>query len=470
MSEIDDRNESDLTSEMFYSALNDLKKYKADTYKFIIYAGESFKNALYTLFKLVWEKERKPDQWKLDTLIQIHKKESKQNLDNYRYIHLKEDIPKFFGVLVTKEIKERIVKSFSKYQIGAAPGHRPQEHLFCVRSLISLYSMMKKPLIIALYDISKIFDKEVLVDAMDACYRAGVKGKLYRLLFLMNKDTKIEVKTGTGVSRVEETGENVGQGTVEGAIVSAKNIDTPMDDTFSKSCHEISYGDESLQPLLYQDDILRASDTLESLEAGNRLIEHVMNEKLLSLNIGKSNYMIIGKNKLSDELRRSVKDIQIKLDDCAMNKSETEKYLGDYFHENGNSQSIIITVKMRFKKAMNAISDIKSVVEDTRANVFGAVKVGLEIFELCVIPFLLYNSEVWDHIPTEALKLLNDFQLKFLRSLLKTPRTTPIPSLLWETGTLEMNERIDKRKMMFFHHVQNLDENSLARKFAQIQT
>ena len=124
------------------------------------------------------------------------------------------------------------------------------------------------------------------------------------------------------------------------------------------------------------------------------------------------------------------------------------------------------TVKRRLPKALNAVSDIKSVVEDTRANAIGAIKVGLEIYELCVIPYMLYNSEVWNNIPKEAIKLLNEFQLKFLRIILKTPQTTPIPSLLWETGTLDMVNRINQRKLNFYHHVLNLHENSLARKFA----
>ena len=119
---------------------------------------------------------------------------------------MKEDIPKLFGYIVTKEVKNTIVGNISRYQIGAVPGHRPQEHLFCVRSIVSLYNSMKKPLILSLYDISKFFDKELLEDALDACYDAGVKGKLYRLLFLMNKDGKIKVKTTVGESEVKILG------------------------------------------------------------------------------------------------------------------------------------------------------------------------------------------------------------------------------------------------------------------------
>jgi hypothetical protein len=35
-----------------------------------------------------------------------------------------------------------------------------------------------------------------------AIYKSGVHGKLYRLLYLMNKDTIIKLKTGVGSDRV----------------------------------------------------------------------------------------------------------------------------------------------------------------------------------------------------------------------------------------------------------------------------
>ena len=61
----------------------------------------------------------------------------------------------------------------------------------------------------------------MLEDALDSVYNAGIKGKLYRLLYLMNKDTKIKIKTGVGLTEEMETGDNVAQGTIEGATLSA---------------------------------------------------------------------------------------------------------------------------------------------------------------------------------------------------------------------------------------------------------
>ena len=376
-----------LTHTMFEDAMNELIKTNKTKYRFITKAGDDFKNALFNLYKYIWDHELKPDQWKVDTLVQLHKKGSTLDLDNFRFIHMKGDIPKCFGYIVTKTIKDTLLKSFSIYQIGAKPGHRPQEHLFCVRSIISLYKMIKKPLFLSFYDISKFFDKELLEDALDVCYEAGIKGKMYRLIHLLNKDTRIKVKTGVGLTEEAFTGENVGQGTVEGAILSAGNVDKGIGNAFNKSSKEISYGEIRLQPLLFQDDVIRASDSLESLESGNSLVDHVMKEKVLTLNTDKSNFMVIGSSKITKEVNESLKDKTIKLNGNPIKESDTEKYLGDYFHKFGNDQSIVTTVDRRYGKAMESIVDIKSIVEDVRAEIVGAIKTGLEIF-------VLYNSDI----------------------------------------------------------------------------
>ena len=48
---------------------------------------------------------------------------------------------------------------------------------------------------------------------MNSIYNIGVRGKLYRLLYNINKDTVIKVKTAVGDTIEKETGENIGQGT-----------------------------------------------------------------------------------------------------------------------------------------------------------------------------------------------------------------------------------------------------------------
>ena len=64
--------------------------------------------------------------------------------------------------------KQKIVSKCTKFQIGGMPGHRP----------------------------------------------AGVKGKLCRFWYELNKETDIKVKTGVGITKVGTVGETVDQGSI----------------------------------------------------------------------------------------------------------------------------------------------------------------------------------------------------------------------------------------------------------------
>ena len=98
-------------------------------------------------------------------------------------------------------MKNDISKALTKFQIGGTSGHRPQEHIYVLKSVISLYDLLGIELLISLWDIQKFFDKENLRDAMDAIHRAGVATKLYNLWFMLNKKTKLRVRTGCGLSQ-----------------------------------------------------------------------------------------------------------------------------------------------------------------------------------------------------------------------------------------------------------------------------
>ena len=88
------------------------------------------------------------------------------------------EIPKFFSHIVINEAKDKIIGNMSKFQLGTKPGHRAQEHLFVMRSVIALYELCGQALILQLYDISKFFDREMLADCMETLYNNGIRGKL----------------------------------------------------------------------------------------------------------------------------------------------------------------------------------------------------------------------------------------------------------------------------------------------------
>ena len=463
-------NDVSFSEEIFESSLKDLKLKNKEKYEFILKGGQDLKHALFTLFNLVWKCEEKPEQWRKTVIVQLYKgKGELDQFSNLRNIHTKQEIPKMFGHMVMAQTKDRILKNMTKFQIGTKTGHRAQEHLFTLKSVIALYLSHNLPILIQLYDISKFFDRESLRDGMNALYNCGIRGKMYRLLYTLNKDTVIRVRTAVGETKEAETGENIGQGTLEGAIISAASIDYTVDSFFRYSMDEISYGSVKLQPMLFQDDISRLSTTVQGAQAGNVRMENVMESKLLDFNLDKSCAILMGAKGVKDEMENELKDNPLTLCGQTMKCLPMEKYLGDMICSSGLAGSVHATVVRRRGNVVINILETRAVVDDCRASIVGGITAGLEIWELAILPYLLNNSETWAEMSKATLEMLEKIQQMFYRTILATPRTCPIPALLWETGGLLMEHRIAIKKLTFYHHLINLQCNTLASEVRAIQ-
>lgn len=299
-------------------------------------SGDGYKRCLFDLFSKIWRLENKPEQWRNTVIIQLYKGRGEEScFDNQRNIHTKEDNPKFFEGIVVDMCKQKLIQHCSKFQIGGIQGHRPQEHLFTIKSIIGLYKFLNIPLLLQLWDIAKYFDKEVLRDAMDTLYEAGIHGKLYRLWHMLNKDAQIKVKTSFGLTKVAATGENVAQGSIGGAIASSLNLDKTIGKYFAGT-EETSYLTLKISPIMFQDDTARFSTSIEDAQKGNFMISKAMKMKQLELNVDKSATIIFGTNKQVQQLKQTIEEEKsLTIDGSEVKVKMEDKYLGDYLHSGG---------------------------------------------------------------------------------------------------------------------------------------
>ena len=162
----------ELSIEKFNKTYDILTKKPGTKYDFIVKGGSSMKAALFKLCQAVWRTEDQPDSWCKSTLVQCYKgKGPRTVLDNMRHLHMKEETPKFFGHFVMSEAKEKMTANMTKFQIGTKPGHRAQEHLFVLKSVISLYMELGKPIILSMWDVSKLFVLHELYNSIKAKYK-----------------------------------------------------------------------------------------------------------------------------------------------------------------------------------------------------------------------------------------------------------------------------------------------------------
>ena len=174
--------------------------------------------------------------------------------------------------------------------------------------------------------------------------------------------------------------------------------------------------------------------------------------------------------------RKSRRKIQSELDKeplelCGvkMPQAETLKYLGDWISFD-LPQSVHQTVLKRLGVAKLAIYEIRSVVEDRRAEVLGGITVGLAIWEASVEPMLYHNAETWQSISDKTLKILKDLYLCFFRCLFRLGAGAPGLNYFWQCSILTPDTVILKMKLNFYHHLANLPEKSLGNEFFRIQS
>ena len=460
----------ELTLEMFNKSLIELMSKNGKKYEFITKGGNDLKHALFSLFKQVWRQENIPTRWTKSTLLQLFKgKGDFRAMTAMRSIHMKEDTAKVFGHIVVNVAKDRLMKNMSPFQIGTKKGHRASEHIFTMKSVMQLFALKNKPLIISFWDYKSFFDSESVIDVMGEVYNCNVKGKVYRLLYKMNQNTVIKVSTPVGTTGEASTGETVGQGTIEGAILSAVSIGGGVEEYFRDSPYELWYDTVRLQPGVFQDDLERMAGGRMEAQVGNQLMEIVAESKLLSFNLDKSAFMVVGTKKNKKEIETELEESPLTLCGQNMKRVGEYTYLGTVISEGGVGESVTASIKSKVGKVKQLIFEIKAVVEDCRNDTPGGFCTAIHIWEAAVIPYLYNAAECWLEVPREALTILNSLQETFMIAMLATPRTTPKVAMYWELAAPLAVNRIIEYKLRFYHHLVCLDKEAVAYKIYECQ-
>ena len=129
----------ELTVEMFNKAMKTVWQKKGEKYDFLIKGGYDLKNAIFSLFKKVWNEETIPRRWTETTLLQLFKmKGNFQELPNLRNIHLKDTTAKLFFDIDVEIAKKVLMENVSPFQIGVKKGHRASEHIYLIKSVMQI--------------------------------------------------------------------------------------------------------------------------------------------------------------------------------------------------------------------------------------------------------------------------------------------------------------------------------------------
>ena len=190
----------------------------------------------------------------------------------------------------------------------------------------------------------------------------------------------------------------------------------------------------------------------------------------LDLNVEKSATIIFGKKNQIMKIRRNIEEHRsLTLNGQQIEIKEEEKYLGDFLHSFGLSKSVEVTVKERYGKCIKSVLELNSVINDFRMLTLGGINVGLDIFQMAILPVILNNSSTWIGMDKMTLKKLEDLQHTLQRCLLGVPNSTPHVAMAWVLGMISVEHRINENKLIFLQYLIDQDDSNLSKEIYQIQ-
>ena len=178
-----------------------------------------------------------------------------------------------------------------------------------------------------------------------------------------------------------------------------------MKNTFKEE-HSTKIGDKGLNNVIYQDDVGKLNDKVEQSRVGCAKIDDTLKRKKLSINYGKSKFLVMGNTYFRNKTLKEFKKNPLKMGDAIIEHSEMEKYLGDIIHEKGCKESIAQTIKDRIGKATGVNNDIIQTCDSPWINGLGNSSIIIKEFEARVIPLLLNNCETWIGISDKQIEEL----------------------------------------------------------------
>ena len=449
-------------------------------------AGKNLKISLLKLFNKIKDTGYIPKFMELADIATIYKgKGDKSNLENDRGIFIVTILRSLLMKLIYNDEYEGIDSSMSDSQVGARKGKSIRNHIWIVNGVICdvLSRKSKKPIDIHIYDYRQCFDSLWLEESLNDLYDGGLRNDKLALLYNINRNVKVVVKTPAGKTDSGTMYDVITQGDVFGALLCSKQVDGFGQECLEKHKYTFMYKNEvEIPPLSMIDDLLCISECGYKTPMLNTYMKVKTNSKKLQFGDQKCKKLHVGKlceefkcHKISVDAWR---EITIFKDEIGVDKIEDkysgeeeieekteEKYLGDIISNDGRN---IKNIKSRIAKGNGIVSKIMTILD---AFPFGShyFEIGLILRDSLLTSSMLCNSEAWYNITKKEMELLETVDTTLLRRILNAPKYTAKEMLYLELGCIPYRYLIQKRRLMFLFYILNQDSNSMIYKFFESQ-
>ena len=236
-------------------------------------------------------------------------------------------------------------------------------------------------------------------------------------------------------------------------------------------CHanRHNYEDLHVLTLMYADDLVAMCNNALDLEIFIQSFEQLSQETGLTMNIKKTCIMSI-KQLQEDSTRKVIKNqevaapnINVIIQNKTIEMVDEFSYLGHYVTRDN---SLDKEIEARLSKASAAFNMLRHIIWYRKTI---SIEAKLRMFRACVLPVLLYGSEVWSTTIAQE-RRLNTFYFKCLRTIIGINLGDHMTNdkLLQLTGQPYLSDILRRNRLRWFGHANSMNnannESSMVKK------
>lgn len=408
-------------------------------------------SVLKNLFNKILYERKIPEQFKTGIITPICKKgKSNKLLDSYRGITVSSVLGKVFEHAMLEKIKPNLLEQ-SSMQFGFTKGLSPTMAVLLISEAVINARSTNQILYIAALDTQKAFDVVNHPILLEKLHDRGIPPEIWHLIQDMYQDLSSKVNWKGEFSQSFP----VQQGVRQGGILSTHLYKVYVDNLLKqleKSHLGVHIGTNFAGCPTCADDILLMANTDEDLQVMLNVVHNYSREHQYTIHPTKS--AIIKKN---------------------INSSNNKRDILSTF-EMGSKEMVVVeelthlgTIRSRQKESsLNIHNRISTARRTSYALMKNGVhgtnglnpRISYKIYQIYVIPRLLYNLEVLSFTKSQ-LRELEHFHLNFLRNIQSLPQRTAKAAIYTLLGALPIEAEIHKRQLSLLYSIITSDNQNL---------
>jgi Reverse transcriptase (RNA-dependent DNA polymerase) len=406
------------------------------------------------LFNSVFDSGDYPSVWTGAIVVPIHKSGDVDNPDNYRGISLLSILGKVFATILNKRLAGWASDNnkIDEVQSGFRAGYSTIDNIFVLYSIVQKYLLKRSgKLYVCFVDFRKAFDCVNRAILWNTLRKAGVGGKMLKILQSMYKSVRSCVRCPSNITDFFECPIGVRQGCVLSPTLFSFLINELAREVSEKGMHGVQLTPDIFQILilLFADDVALTSFSVLGLQKQINILKNFADNFGMSVNLSKTKIIVFRKGGFL------AKNEHWNYGNELIEVVNSYKYLGLHFTTKLSLSNAVSELAVKAKVRTMQILRCLFRLGDIRSNIF------FKIFDAQVVPVMLYGAEIWGFHTFGDIEKVHLFACK---RLLRVGQQTPNKLVYGDLGRFPLFVNATIRMVKYWLRLITMPHARLPRK------